>query len=46
MSMNQIAARVNTLGFVDDIEYRRNSDEVMRVIGSIQQEYAKLIGNH
>ena len=50
VSMNQIAARANTLGFVDDLEYHRNADEVMKVLGAIQQEYAKkgvkLIGNH
>ena len=50
VSLNQIAARTNTLGFVDDLEYRRNADEVMKVLGAIQQEYAKkgvkLIGNH
>ena len=50
VSMNQIAARANTLGFVDDLEYRRNADEVMKVLGAIQQEYAKkgvkLIGNN
>ena len=50
VSMNQIAARANSLGFVDDLEYRHYADEVMRVLGSIQQEYAKkgvkMIGNH
>ena len=50
VSMNQLAARANTLGFVDDLEYRRYADEVMKVLGAIQQEYAKkgvkLIGNH
>ena len=50
VSMNQLAARANTLGFVDDLEYRRYADEVMKVLGAIQQEYAKkgvkLIGNN
>ena len=50
VSMNQIAARANSLGFVDDLKYRRYADEVMKVLGAIQQEYAKkgvkLIGNH
>ena len=50
VSMNQIAARANTLGFVDDLEYRRYADAVMKILGAIQQEYAKkgvkLIGNH
>ena len=50
VSLNQIAARANTLGFVDDLEYRRYADEVMKVLGAIQQEYArkgvKMIGNH
>ena len=31
VSMNQIAARANSLGFVDDLEYRRYADEVMKV---------------
>ena len=50
VSMNQIAARANSLGFVDYLEYRRYADEVMKVLGAIQQEYAKkgvkLIGNN
>ena len=50
VSLNQIAARANSLGYVDDLEYRRYADEVMKVLGAIQQEYAKkgvkLIGNH
>ncbi len=50
VSMNQIAARANSLGFIDDLEYRRYADEVMKILGAIQQEYAKkgakLIGNH
>ena len=50
VSMNQIAARANSYGYVDELEYKRNADEVMKVLGAIQQEYAKkgvkLIGNH
>ena len=50
VSMNQIAAKAHSLGFVDDLEYRRCADEVMKVLGAIQQEYAKkgvkLIGNN
>ena len=50
VSMNQIAARANALCFVDDLEYHHYADEVMRVLGSIQQEYAKkgvkMIGNN
>ena len=50
VSMNQIAARENSYGYVDELEYKRNADEVMKVLGAIQQEYAKkgvkLIGNH
>ena len=41
VSMNQIAARANSCGFIDELEYRRNAEEVMRVLGAIQQEYAK-----
>ena len=50
VSMNQIAAKANSYGYVDELEYKRNADEVMNVLGAIQQEYAKkgvkLIGNH
>ena len=41
VSMNQIAAKAHSLGFVDEIEYKRTADEVMKVLGAIQQEYAK-----
>ena len=41
VSMNQIAAKANSLGFVDELEYKRTADEVMKVLGAIQQEYAK-----
>ena len=41
VSMNQIAAKANSLGYVDELEYRRYADEVMKVLGAIQQEYAK-----
>ena len=50
VSMNQIAAKANSYGYVDELEYKRNADEVMKVLGAIQQEYAKkgvkLIGNN
>ena len=50
VSMNQIAARANSYGYVDELEYKKTADEVMRVLGAIQQEYAKkgvkLIGNN
>ena len=50
VNMNQIAARANSYGYVDELEYKRNADEVMKVLGAIQQEYAKkgvkLIGNN
>jgi hypothetical protein len=26
---------------VDELEYKRTADEVMKVLGAIQQEYAK-----
>ena len=41
VSMNQIAAKANSLGYVDELEYRRCADEVMKLCGAIQQEYAK-----
>ena len=41
VSMNQIAAKANSLGYVNELEYRRYADEVMKVLGAIQQEYAK-----
>ena len=40
VSMNQIAAKAHSLGFVDELEYKRTADEVMKVLGAIQQEYA------
>ena len=50
VSMNQIAARANSCGYVDELEYKKNAEAVMKVLGAIQQEYAKkgvkLIGNH
>ena len=41
VSMNQIAAKAHSLGFVDELEYKRTADEVIKVLGAIQQEYAK-----
>ena len=41
VSMNQIAAKAHSLGFVDELEYKRAADEVMKVLGAIQQEYTK-----
>ena len=41
VSMNQIAAKANSLGYVDELEYRRCADEVMKLCGEIQKEYAK-----
>lgn len=50
VSMNRIAAKAHSLRFVDEPEYKRNADEVMRLLGDIRQEYAKkgvkLRGNH
>ena len=50
VSMNQIAARANSYGYVDELEYKKNAEAVMKVLGAIQQEYAKkgvkLIGNN
>ena len=40
-NMNQIAAKANSLGYVDELEYRRCADEVMKLCGEIQKEYAK-----
>ena len=48
--MNQIAAKAHSLGFVDELEYKRNADEVMKLCGEIQKEYArkgvKVFGNN
>ena len=41
VSMNQIAAKANSLGYVDELEYRRCANEVMKLCGEIQKEYAK-----
>ena len=50
VSINQIAARAHSLGFVDKLEYRRNADEVLKLLGAIQKDYAnkkvKLFGIH
>ena len=50
VSMNQIAAKAHSLGYVDELEYRRCADEVMKLCGEIQKEYAKkgvkLFGNN
>ena len=50
VSMNQIAAKANALGYVDELEYRHTADEVMNLCGEIQKEYAKkgvkLFGNN
>ena len=50
VSMNQIAAKAHSLGYVDELEYRRYADEVMKLCGEIQKEYAKkgvkLFGNN
>ena len=50
VSMNQIAAKANSLGYVDELEYRRCADEVMKLCGEIQTEYekkgVKLFGNN
>ena len=50
VSMNQIAAKANSLGYVDELEYKRTADEVMKLCGEIQKEYAKkgvkLFGNN
>lgn len=50
VSMNQIAAKANALGFVDGLEYRCTADKVMNLCGEIQKEYAKkgvkLFGNN
>ena len=50
VSMNQVAAKAHSLGYVDELEYRRYADEVMKLCGEIQKEYAKkgvkLFGNN
>lgn len=50
VSMNQIAAKANALGYVDELEYLHKADKVMNLCGEIQKEYArkgvKLFGNN
>ena len=50
VSMNQVAVKAHSLGYVDELEYRRYADEVMKLCGEIQKEYAKkgvkLFGNN
>lgn len=38
-SMNQIARRANALGFVDELEYKKNADRVNQLILEIKKEY-------
>jgi len=38
-SMNQIARRANALGFVDELEYKKNADKVNQLILEIKREY-------
>ncbi len=50
INLNQLAAKAHSLGFIDELEYRHNADEVMRLCGEIRKQYAsagvKLGGNH
>ncbi len=50
INLNQLAAKAHSLGFIDELEYRHNADEVMRICGEIRKQYAsagvKLGGNH
>ena len=34
-NMNQIAAKANTLGFVDQVQYRKETDKLERVIAEL-----------
>ena len=37
VSLNQIAARANTLGFVDQVQYRKETDKLERVIAELMR---------
>ncbi len=41
INLNQLAAKAHSLGFVDEVEYRRKAEAVMRMCGEIQKQYAK-----
>ncbi len=41
INLNQLAAKAHSLGFVDEVEYRRKAEAVMRLCGEIQKQYAK-----
>lgn len=36
-NMNQIAAKANTLGFVDQVQYRKETDKLERVIAELMR---------
>ena len=38
-NMNQIARRANALGFVDELEYKKNAERVSQLIIDIKKEY-------
>lgn len=50
INLNQLAAKAHSLGFVDELDYRRKADEVLRLCGEIRKQYAsagvRLGGNH
>ena len=35
--MNQIAAKANTLGFVEQVQYRKETDKLERVIAELMR---------
>ena len=48
-SLNQIAAKANTLGFVDAVSYRDDAASLYRLCGEIREVFAKggvPLGNH
>ncbi len=39
-SLNQLAAKAHSLGFIDSLTYRENADAVMRLCGEIREAFA------
>lgn len=38
-NMNQLARRANALGFIDELEYKKNADKVNQFIIEIKEEF-------
>ena len=41
INMNQIATKANSLGFIDEPEYRRNANRVWRIVAELSTQLAR-----